>query len=97
MAKSNLYSFYSFYKAYPDIFQTASGKSEIQLSWSHYAILSRILDSTARKWYEDEVVWETWSVRTLQRNVASYILRQYQNRLSLTGLSDEGSDYIVHV
>lgn len=24
--KSNLYSFYSFYKAYPDIFQTVSGK-----------------------------------------------------------------------
>ena len=29
--KSNLYSFYSFYKAYPEIFQTVSGKSEIQL------------------------------------------------------------------
>jgi hypothetical protein len=25
--KSNLYSFYSFYKAYPEIFQTVSGKS----------------------------------------------------------------------
>jgi methenyltetrahydromethanopterin cyclohydrolase len=24
--KSNLYSFYSFYKAYPEIFQTVSGK-----------------------------------------------------------------------
>ena len=29
--KSNLYNFYSFYKAYPEIFQTVSGKSEIQL------------------------------------------------------------------
>lgn len=67
--KSNLYSFYSFYKTYPKIFQTTSGKSEIQLSWSHYAILSRILDSTARKWYENEAIRETWSVRTLQRNV----------------------------
>ena len=27
-AKTNLYSFYSFYKAFPDIFQTASGKSQ---------------------------------------------------------------------
>ena len=26
-AKSNLYSFYSFYKTFPEIFQTASGKS----------------------------------------------------------------------
>ena len=75
--KSNLYGFYSFYKAYPEIFQTLSGKSEIQLSWSHYAILSRILDRTARKWYEDEAVRETWSVRTLQRNVDS----QYYYRI----------------
>jgi hypothetical protein len=27
-AKSNLYSFYSFYKTFPEIFQTLSGKSE---------------------------------------------------------------------
>lgn len=32
--KSNLYSFYSFYKAYPGIFQTLSGKSSYLLSWS---------------------------------------------------------------
>jgi hypothetical protein len=34
--KSNLYSFYSFYKTYPEIFQTPSGKSVGLLSWSHY-------------------------------------------------------------
>ena len=34
-AKSNLYSFYSFYKTFPEIFQTLSGKSEKLLSWSH--------------------------------------------------------------
>lgn len=49
-------------EAYLEIFQTVSEKFEIQLSWSHYAILSRILDKTARKWYEDEAVRETWSV-----------------------------------
>ena len=32
--KSNLYSFYSFYKTYPEIFQTPSGKSVGLLSWS---------------------------------------------------------------
>jgi len=30
--KSNLYSFYSFYKTYPEIFQTVSGKSQRLLS-----------------------------------------------------------------
>ena len=30
--KTNLYSFYSFYKTFPEIFQTVSGKSEALLS-----------------------------------------------------------------
>ena len=38
-AKSNLYSFYSFYKTFPEIFQTLSGISERLLSWSHYLTL----------------------------------------------------------
>ena len=38
-------------EAYPEIFQTVSGKSKIQLSWYHYAVFPRILDRTARKWY----------------------------------------------
>ena len=37
-AKTNLYSFYLFYKTYPEIFHTACGKSEL-LSWSHYRLL----------------------------------------------------------
>lgn len=34
--KTNLYSFYSFYKAYPKIFHSESGKSMPLLSWTHY-------------------------------------------------------------
>lgn len=75
--KTNLYHFYHFYKEYPDIFQTASGKSMPMLTWSHYLILMRVFDKTARDWYEKEAVHEVWSVRTLQRNVES----QYYYRL----------------
>jgi predicted nuclease of restriction endonuclease-like (RecB) superfamily len=82
--KSNLYSFYSFYKAYPEIFQTVSGKSSIRLSWSHYVILSKIFDIKARNWYEQEAVRESWSVRTLQRNVDSQyyyrVLKSYDDK-----------------
>lgn len=75
--KSNLYSFYSFYKAYPKIFQTLSGKFESVLSWSHYLILLQVQDEHARKWYEKEANAQMWSVRTLQRNVSS----QYYYRI----------------
>ena len=57
---------------YPEIFQTASGKSVSLLSWSHYAVLLH--------WYEKEAAEQTWSVRTLQRN----ILSQYYYRMLKT-------------
>jgi len=76
-AKTNLYSFYSFYKAFPNIFQTASGKSLPLLSWSHYQTLLRVKDDTARAWYAKEAAEQTWAVRTLQRNIDS----QYYYRL----------------
>ena len=78
--KSNLYSFYAFYKAYPQIFQTVSGKSPALLSWSHYAVLLQVNDQSARAWYEKEAVEQTWSVRTLQRNISS----QYYYRMLKT-------------
>ena len=78
--KSNLYSFYSFYKTYPEIFQTPSGKSVGLLSWSHYAVLLQVKDKAARDWYEKEATEQTWSVRTLQRNISS----QYYYRMLKT-------------
>ena len=80
---SNLYSFYSFYKTYPEIFQTPSGKSAILLSWSHYNVLLQVKDKIARDWYEKEAYEQPWSVRTLQRNISSqyyYRMLQTQNR-----------------
>ena len=62
--KTNLYSFYSFYKTYPQIFQTPSGKSQPSLTWSHYAVLLQVPDSTAREWYAKEADEQMWSMRT---------------------------------
>ena len=78
--KSNLYNFYSFYREFPEIFQTLSGKSEGLLSWSHYTVLLQVKDRRARDWYEYEAFQEGWSVRTLQRNVSS----QYYYRMLKT-------------
>lgn len=56
--KSNLYSFYSFYKSFPQIFQSVIGKSQL-LSWTHYLTLMQVPDEQARKWYENEAANET--------------------------------------
>ena len=78
--KTNLYSYYSFYNAFPEIFHTVCGKSQPLLSWSHYRTLIQVPDSTAREWYAKEAADETWSVRTLQRNIST----QYYYRLLQT-------------
>jgi len=66
--KTNLYNFYSFYKEFPEIFHSVSGKSQQFLSWTHYRVLLQVKDRKARDWYEREAFQEGWSVRTLQRN-----------------------------
>jgi predicted nuclease of restriction endonuclease-like (RecB) superfamily len=85
----NLYWFKDFYKTFPNILNTACSESDIQnlntlcsksqilLSWSHYRTLLQVDDTKAREWYANEAVVETWSVRTLQRNISS----QYYYRL----------------
>ena len=54
-----------------------NAKSNIILSWTHYKTLLQVEDIKAREWYAKETAEQTWSVRTLQRNISS----QYYYRL----------------
>ena len=74
---SSLYKYFRFYKLYPEIVDSLSPQSDVLLSWTHYRILLQVEDKTARDWYTKEAAEQTWSVRTLQRNISS----QYYYRL----------------
>ena len=74
---TDLYWCVRFYKAYPEIFASLSKKSSTTLSWTHYRTLLQVEDPKARDWYLHETSAQTWSVRTLQRNISS----QYYYRL----------------
>lgn len=93
--KTNLYNYYSFYNDYQDIFHPARGKS--MLSWTHYRILLQVHDLKARKWYEKEAYEQTWSTKTLQRNVNTqyyYRLLQSQNTNAVeTEMKDKTKNY----
>ena len=79
--RSNLYHYLRFYKEFPQIVDTACRQSHIRLSWSHYRSLLQVADSTARSWYEKEAYEQTWSVRTLQRNInTQYYYRMLQSQ-----------------
>ncbi len=77
---SSLYKFVRFYKAFPEILDSVSPKSAPLLSWTHYRVLLQVNDEKARAWYAKEAAEQTWSVRTLQRNVSS----QYYYRILKT-------------
>ena len=75
--RSNLYHYLKFYKNFPEIVDTTCRQSGMLLSWSHYRALLQVKDKAARDWYEKEAAAQTWSVRTLQRNISS----QYYYRM----------------
>lgn len=82
---SSLYKFKRFYEVFPDILDSLSPKSfGTVLSWTHYRVLLQVEDVEARKWYEKEAYQQTWSVRTLQRNISS----QYYYRMLRTQRHD---------
>lgn len=61
---TNLRNMRRFYLAFP-IRETLS----LELSWSHYNVLTRIENPAARSWYLQEATQQSWSVRALQRQI----------------------------
>ena len=82
----NLAYFKQLYQYFPDweILHTRVQN----LSWSHLRCILRVDDAQARLWYIQEAAEQMWSVRTLDRNVAS----QYYYRLLQT--SNEHKDEV---
>ena len=88
--KRTVYKFQQFYKYFPEIVRSVTAQSNVGLivptvtarllSWSHYERLLQVHDQEARNWYAKEAYEQTWSVRTLQRNISS----QYYYRMLKT-------------
>lgn len=68
-----------------EIVHTVDEIHEFKLSWNHYQILMRIENPQERNFYEIEAYKEQWSVRHLQRQVASSLYE----RLALSRDKDE--------
>lgn len=72
---SNLYNFRQFYLTYPEQnkFYTLCRK----LTWSHNRLIMRVENESARVYYLNEAAQQSWSVRTLERNINTF----YYHRL----------------
>lgn len=66
-----------------------------ELSWSHYRLLMRVSRSEARSFYEVECIKAGWSVRKLERQIASLLydrLARSRDRKGLLALAREGHE-----
>ncbi|MEW5938573.1 MAG: DUF1016 N-terminal domain-containing protein [Chloroflexota bacterium] len=63
----NLKSFRQFFLTFPDVEIGYTLCS--QLSWSHCRLIMRVDNPRAREYYLKEAAEQTWSVRTLERNI----------------------------
>lgn len=68
-----------------DLVHTADQMYKFTLSWNHYQILMRINNLQERSFYEIEAYNQNWSVRQLQRQIASSLYE----RLALSRGKDE--------
>ncbi len=82
--RGTLYRCLKFYKMFPEIVASSRQQSGNLLSWTHYRTLLQVEDEAARIWYAKEAFSQTWSVRTLQRNISS----QYYYRMLQTQRQD---------
>ncbi len=71
----NLWYYRQFYTLLPD-WEKVNTRVQ-NLTWSHIRTLLRVTNKDARIWYLNEAARQTWSVRTLDRNISS----QYYHRL----------------
>ena len=69
--ESNLRRMRQFYLTFP-IHDTLCH----ELSWSHYRVLMRISDKTARDFYTEECAKSAWSVRQLERQIHTILIER---------------------
>jgi predicted nuclease of restriction endonuclease-like (RecB) superfamily len=68
------------------------------LGWTHYLVLMRIQNPTARAFYEIEAAREGWVSRELERQVASLLferLARSRNRNKVLALAKKGHEVVV--
>lgn len=73
-----------FYLTFPNSYALRS-----QLSWTHYRLLMRIEDNTARDFYLSECTKSNWSTRQLERQINSLYYQRLLSSQDQDGVRNE--------
>lgn len=88
-SKRTIWEIRQFFLTFPEweIVRTLSA----QLSWSHFQRVLKVSDEKARKYYLSEAANNSWSVRTLDRNISTL----YYHRLIASQMKDLVEDEML--
>lgn len=97
--KRTVYKFQQFYKYFPEIVRSVTAQFDDNenvpsttaqlLTWTHYEKLLQVNDKEARDWYAKEAYEQSWSVRTLQRNIGTQYYYRILKSQDKAGVEDE--------
>ncbi len=81
---ANLKNMRQFYQTFPNGYALRS-----ELSWTHYRLLMRVENDTARQFYLDEAVKSQWSTRQLERQINSFFYERLLSSKNKEAVSQE--------
>ena len=92
-SERTLREFRQFYNYFPnlEIWRTAFAK----LSWSHFQRVLKLSDVKSRTYYLNESIENTWSIRTLDRQISTLYYERLISTQQLTGHSKQEVDKVV--
>ena len=92
-APDNLRNFRQFYLCFSkeEICDTVCS----ELSWSHFRMLMRVENKTARTWYANEAATQNWSVRALDRQISTLYYERLLGSQKQSGVRVEAATKIA--
>lgn len=81
---ANLKNMRQFYQIFPNSYALRS-----ELSWTHYRLLMRVENETARQFYLEEAVKSQWSTRQLERQINTFFYERLLSSKNKEAVSKE--------
>ena len=90
--EANLRNMRQFYLSFPNCYALRN-----ELTWTHYRLLIRVQNETARIWYMNEAAEQTWSSRQLDRQISVLYYERLLNSSNTAPVRDEAYQNLKHV
>ncbi len=92
---TNLKLFRQFYLAFPIGHTLCDQFNRLPLSWSHFRQVLRVSSPVARDWYVSEAISQGWSVRALDRQIATLFYERLLLSKDKDGIQQEALEKIA--